>query len=139
VQRRNAETSAGGYVEIPGFIEMVAKRTGLYRSLKEKFNGDEQKIFAEMNKPTDMTIFTWQGEKDTLISPMDSILHYKKFLNMSMLAMDPRNGEVKAWVGGINYKYFKYDMVAQSKRQPGSTFKPFVYVTAIDNGFSTCE
>ncbi len=139
VQRRNAETSAGGYVEIPGFIEMVAKRTGLYRSLKEKFNGDEQKIFAEMNKPTDMTIFTWQGEKDTLISPMDSIRHYKKFLNMSMLAMDPRNGEVKAWVGGINYKYFKYDMVAQSKRQPGSTFKPFVYVTAIDNGFSTCE
>ena len=139
VQRRNAETSSAGYEEIPGFIEMVAKRTGLYRSLRKKFNGDEKQIFAEMNKPTEMTIFTWQGERDTLISPMDSIRHYKKFLNMSLLAMDPTNGYVKAWVGGINYKYFKYDNVAQSKRQPGSTFKPFVYVTAIDNGFSTCE
>jgi penicillin-binding protein 1A len=139
VQRRNAESSAGGYVEIPGFIEMVAKRTALYRSLSKKYDGNEDMIFADMNKKTEMTIFTWQGERDTLISPMDSIRHYKKFLNMSMLAMDPRNGHVKAWVGGINYKYFKYDMVAQSKRQPGSTFKPFVYVTAIDNGFSTCE
>jgi penicillin-binding protein 1A len=70
---------------------------------------------------------------------MDSIRHYKFFLHSSFLAMDPRNGHIKAWAGGINYKYFKYDHVYQGKRQPGSTFKPFVYCTAIDNGFSTCE
>ncbi len=138
VQRRNAESSSS-YEEIPGFIENVAKRTAIYKSLKKKYGDDEEKIFAEMNIKEPMTIFTWEGEKDTLISRMDSIRHYKKFLNMGLMAMDPRNGNIKAWVGGINFKYFQYDHVERSKRQPGSTFKPFVYVTAIDNGFSTCE
>ncbi|MFB0945644.1 MAG: penicillin-binding transpeptidase domain-containing protein, partial [Spirosomataceae bacterium] len=100
---------------------------------------DKEKIMAGMNVKMDMRVFTWKGERDTLMSHMDSIRHYKRFLNIGMMAMDPRDGNIKAWVGGINYKYFKYDHVAQSKRQPGSTFKPFVYVTAIDNGFSTCE
>lgn len=143
VQRRNSETSAGGYEEIPGFIERVAKRTAAYRELRKKFGDDEDKIFAEMEKKEEMTILVLENgdyvEKDTLISHMDSLRHYKKFLHMSMMAMDPRNGNIKAWVGDINFKYFKYDKVEQSKRQPGSTFKPFVYVTAIDNGFSTCE
>jgi penicillin-binding protein 1A len=138
VERREAESSAS-YREIPGFIENVAKRTAIYRSLKEQYGDDEKKIFAEMNKKSQMTIFTWEGAKDTLISHMDSIRHYKRFLNMGILAMDPRNGNIKAWVGGIDFKYFQYDHVERSKRQPGSTFKPFVYVTAIDNGFSTCE
>lgn len=138
VQRRNA-TSSSSYEEIPGFIENVARRTQAYTAYKKEFGGDEAKIFDAMNKKTEMTIFTWQGERDTLMSHMDSIRHYKRFLNMGLMAMDPRNGNVKAWVGGINFKYFKYDHVEQSKRQPGSTFKPFVYVTAIDNGFSTCE
>lgn len=138
VQRRNAESS-NGYVEIPGFIESVAKRTQIYRDLRKKFGKDEKKIFAEMDKPVEMTVFTWEGEKDTTMSHMDSIRYYKRFLNMGLMAMDPRNGNIKAWVGGINFKHFKYDHVEQSKRQPGSTFKPFVYVTAIDNGFSTCE
>ncbi|MFT5885147.1 MAG: penicillin-binding protein 1A [Arcticibacterium sp.] len=138
VQRRNAKTSSGGFEEIPGFIEKVARRTQYYRALKKSIGNDETKIFVEMNKKMDMNVFTWEGEKDTLMSHMDSIRHYKKFLNIGMLAMDPRDGNIKAWVGGIDFKNFQYDHVT-SKRQPGSTFKPFVYVTAIDNGFSTCE
>lgn len=137
VQRVNENSNS--YVEIPGFIENIAKRTGYYKELQEQYGNDEQKILKGMNEKMPMRVFTWKGERDTLMSHMDSIRHYKRFLNIGMMAIDPRNGNIKAWVGGINYKYFKYDHVAQSKRQPGSTFKPFVYATAIDNGFSTCE
>lgn len=137
VQRKSENSSE--YVEIPGFIESIAKHTGHYKMLKDELGNDDAKIMREMRKKTKMSVFTWAGEKDTLMSPLDSIAYYKRFLNTGMMAMDPRNGHIKAWVGGINFKYFKYDHVAQSKRQPGSTFKPFVYVTAIDNGFSTCE
>lgn len=131
--------SSSQYEEIPNFIENMAKRTGYYQALKRKYGGDIDAINVEMNKRMPMRIFTWEGERDTVMSHMDSLRHYKKFLNIGLLAMDPRNGNIKAWVGGINYKYFKYDNVYQSKRQPGSTFKPFVYVTAIDNAFSTCD
>lgn len=134
-----AAGSTSRYIEIPNFIENVAKRTTYYRQLQEEFGNNEAKINKAMNEKVPMRVFTWNGERDTLMSHLDSIRHYKRFLNTGLLAMDPRNGHVKAWVGGINYKYFKYDHVAQSKRQPGSTFKPFVYVTAIDGGFSTCE
>lgn len=134
-----SKTKEGRYVEIPNFIENIAKTTPRFRELKEAFDGDLDKVWREMNKRSKMKVFTWQGERDTVLSSMDSIRHYKYFLHSSFLAMDPRNGHIKAWAGGINYKYFKYDHVYQGKRQPGSTFKPFVYVTAIDNGFSTCE
>lgn len=134
-----AEGSSSKYIEIPNFIENVAKRTSYYQQLVDEYGNDEAKIRKAMNEKVPMRVFTWQGERDTLLSHLDSIRHYKRFLNTGLLAMDPRNGHIKAWVGGVNYKYFKYDHVAQSKRQPGSTFKPFVYVTAIDNGFSTCE
>ena len=134
-----SKTKEGRYVEIPNYIENIAKTTPRYRELKEAFDGNTDKVWKEMNKPSKMRVFTWQGERDTVLSSMDSIRHYKYFLHSSFLAMDPRNGHIKAWAGGINYKYFKYDHVYQGKRQPGSTFKPFVYVTAIDNGFSTCE
>jgi penicillin-binding protein 1A len=127
------------YQEFPGFIEMVAKETGYYQALKKQYGGDTEKIMAKMNEKVPMRVFTWQGERDTLFSHMDSLRHYKRFLNMGFMAMDPNNGNVKAWVGGINYKFFKFDNVYQGARQPGSTFKPFVYVTAIDNGFSTCD
>jgi penicillin-binding protein 1A len=137
VQRKNENSNQ--YVEMPNYIENAAKKTGYYQLLKRQMGNDEQKIMGKMKEKLPMRIFTWQGERDTLMSHMDSIRHYKKFLNTGMMAMDPRNGHVKVWVGGINYKYFKYDNVFQSRRQPGSTFKPFVYVTAIDNGFSTCE
>jgi penicillin-binding protein 1A len=130
---------SGRYKEIPGFLETMAKRTGRYQELKKLHDGDETKIWKDMKKRHKMTVFTWAGERDTLISSMDSIAYYKRFLQSGLLSIDPRNGYIKAWVGGINYKYFKYDHVFQGKRQPGSTFKPFVYATAIDNGFSTCQ
>ena len=137
VQRKSENSSQ--YIEIPNFIENNAKRTEVYRLLKETYGGDDKAILARMREKVPMRIFTWNGERDTVMSHIDSIKHYKRFLNIGLLAMDPRNGNIKAWVGGINFKHFKFDNVYQSRRQPGSTFKPFVYVTAIDNGFSTCE
>lgn len=131
--------NTGKYREMPGFLEKMAKRTSYYQELKREYGADEVAIQKAMNLKMPMRVFTWQGERDTLMSHMDSLSHYKRFLNMGLLAMDPKNGHIKAWVGGVNYKYFKYDHVAQSKRQPGSTFKPFVYVAAIDQGFSTCD
>ncbi|RYZ20828.1 MAG: penicillin-binding protein, partial [Sphingobacteriales bacterium] len=125
--------------EIPGFIEMVAQRSGFYKKLKQKYGKDTAAINREMNRPHKMRVFTYQGEKDTTLSAMDSIRYYKRFLHAGFMAMDPGNGHIKAWVGGINFKYFKYDHVKQSRRQPGSTFKPFVYTTAIENGFSPCD
>jgi penicillin-binding protein 1A len=137
VQRKNEDSKE--YIEIPDFIENSAKRTGYYQALKRSIGNDNSKIMAKMREKIPMRVFTWQGERDTLMSHIDSLKHYKRFLNIGMLAMDPRNGNIKAWVGGVNFKHFKFDNVYQSKRQPGSTFKPFVYVTALDNGFSTCD
>jgi penicillin-binding protein 1A len=85
-----------------------------------------------------MTVFSWSGDVDTLFSPLDSLKYYKRFLQAGFMSMEPLSGHIKAWVGGINYKYFKYDHVAQGKRQPGSTIKPIVYTAAIDNGYSPC-
>ncbi len=93
-------------------------------------------LFAQQKVP--MRVFTWQGERDTLMSPMDSIIYYKSFLRAGLVSIDPKTGFVKAWVGGNNFKYFKYDQVKQGKRQVGSTFKPFVYATAIREGYSPC-
>lgn len=126
--------------EIPGFIERVAKRTARYKQLKEQYGDDEKSIWQEMNKPVKMKVFTYAGkrhEKDTVMSSLDSIRYYKRLLNTGFMAMDPRYGRVKAWVGGINYKYMKFDHVRQGVRQPGSTFKPFVYLAALDNNYMT--
>ena len=87
-----------------------------------------------------MKIFSWKGEIDTVMSPIDSIHHYKHFLRSGMMSMNPQTGHVKAWVGGINYKHFQFDHVFQGKRQIGSTFKPFVYASAIDQlKLSPCD
>src|SRR5690349_5547982 len=91
-----------------------------------------------LNLKKPMTIFSWKGERDTLFSSMDSLNYYNRFLQSGLMSMDPNTGEIKAWVGGLNHKYFKFDHVRQSKRQPGSTFKPFVYGKAIEDGFSPC-
>jgi len=89
---------------------------------------------------TEMSVFSWSGIKDTIMTPRDSIFYYKSFLNAGMMSMTPQTGEVKAWVGGINFKHFKYEHVKQAKRQVGSTFKPFVYATAIDQlKLSPCD
>lgn len=124
--------------EIPGFIEYAAKRSERYKQLKEQFGGDTAAIWKIMKKPIKMRVFTYNGEKDTTMSPIDSIKYYKHFLHTGFMAMDPHTGYIKAWVGGIDHKHFKYDHVKQGKRQPGSTFKPFVYAAALDLGYSPC-
>lgn len=107
---------------------------------REKWKGSTEeeieKFFRTQKVP--MTIFSWQGDIDTLLTPMDSILYYKGILQTGVVSIDPQTGFVKAWVGGIDYKYFKYDHVKLGKRQVGSTFKPFVYATAIRAGYSPC-
>ncbi|MFP4094194.1 MAG: penicillin-binding protein 1A [Cyclobacteriaceae bacterium] len=123
------------------FIPVLAKRSDRYRSLERQYGRGNDSIDIVMNTPVDMTVFTWDNEdfeKDTVLSPLDSIKYMQHFLHAGFMSMDPHNGHVKAWVGGINYKHFKYDHVMQGKRQPGSTFKPFVYAAAIDNGYSPC-
>ncbi len=107
--------------------------------MKEDGKSDAE-IAAVMQKPHSMKIFTYAGEKDTVMSPFDSLRYYKLFLQNGFMAMDPESGFVRAWVGGINYKYFQFDHVnIGTKRQVGSTFKPFVYATAIrDKGYSPC-
>jgi penicillin-binding protein 1A len=100
----------------------------------------DAEIKQSFEVPAKMKIFTWKGERDTIMKPIDSIIYYKHFLQTGMMAMEPQTGHVKAWVGGINYKYFQYDHVGQGARQVGSTFKPFVYATAIDRlGKSPCD
>ncbi len=100
----------------------------------------EEEIIASFSKKTKMKVFTWKGERDTIMTPLDSIRYYKHFLQSGLMAMEPQTGNIKAWVGGINYKYFQYDHVGQGARQVGSTFKPFVYATAIEQlGMSPCD
>jgi penicillin-binding protein 1A len=100
----------------------------------------EEEIIASFSQKTKMKVFTWKGEKDTIMTPLDSIRYYKHFLQSGLMAMEPQTGNIKAWVGGINYKYFQYDHVGQGARQVGSTFKPFVYATAIEQlGMSPCD
>jgi penicillin-binding protein 1A len=125
--------------EIPGFLENIMKRTDTYKSLNKRFKGNIDSIEAYLKKPKKMLIYSWKGEKEVNFSSYDSLDYYLRFLNTGMMAIDPFTGYIKAWVGGINFKYFKYDHVKQAKRQPGSTFKPFAYLTAIDNGYSPCD
>lgn len=100
----------------------------------------EEDIIKSFGVKTRMAIFTWKGERDTLMTPRDSIIYYKHFLQTGVMSMEPMTGNVKVWVGGIDYKHFQYDHVAQGARQVGSTFKPFVYATAIEQlGMSPCD
>ena len=85
-----------------------------------------------------MRVFTHQGPRDTVLSPLDSILYHKSLLHAGLMSIEPQTGHVKAWVGGMDYRYFKYDNVSQSKRQVGSIFKPFVYATALRYGMERC-
>ena len=127
--------------QIDGIYERARKRSDRYRRMKK--NGySVQQIDSAFNASTDMRVFSWnnQREVDTILSPNDSIKYYKSILRSGLLSIEPQTGHIKAWVGGINHKYFKYDHVEQGKRQVGSTFKPFVYATAINQlGLSPCE
>lgn len=121
--------------EIPGFIDTVAKRTEFYKSLVKRFPTNQDSVWYYMKKvKRKMWVYSRNtgGEEQMEMTPYDSIQYYKKFLQAGMMTMDPFTGHIKAWVGGLDFKYFKYDHVKQGKRQPGSTFKPFVYTAAID-------
>lgn len=126
-------------VEIPNFLETLARRLSIYKKLDKKYNGNVDSINFALNQKHRMKVFTWKGQKDTTFSTYDSLAYYAKILQAGLMSYDPVTGLVKAYVGGINHNYFKYDHVTQAKRQAGSTFKPFVYLTAIDNGYSPCD
>ena len=125
--------------EIDTLLTRTAYRTERWR--KMKLAGiEEEEILASFKKEVPMRVFSWKGEIDTIMTPMDSIRYYKHFLRASMMSMEPQTGHVKAWVGGYNYKHFQYDQVKQGRRQIGSTFKPFLYATAIDQlKLSPCD
>jgi putative penicillin-binding protein 1A len=109
-----------------------------YRTLKAS-GFSEEDIKKSFNTPTDMTVFTYHGDIDTIMTPLDSIRYYKSFLRTGFVSMDPKNGYVKAYVGGIDFPHFQYDMATEGRRQVGSTIKPFLYSLAMENGFSPCD
>ncbi len=124
--------------EIEGILNQAMRRTPRYRSLKKR-NVPQDSIDLVFNTKIPMRVFSWEGDIDTVMSPMDSIRYYKYFYQAGLMSVEPQTGFVKAWVGGIDYKHFKYDHVKQGKRQVGSTFKPFVYATAIkQKHYSPC-
>ncbi|SDK71963.1 penicillin-binding protein 1A [Catalinimonas alkaloidigena] len=128
--------------EIPGFLDVMKKRTPQYRELKKEYGNNTDSIDYYMKKPRPMQVFSWTAPGhvlDTIMSPMDSLKYTKHFLHSGLMSMDPHTGEVKAWVGGIDHQFFKYDHVRQGRRQPGSTFKAAVYTAAIDNGYTPCH
>jgi penicillin-binding protein 1A len=109
-----------------------------YRVLKKEQGLSDAEIKKQFNTPTQMSVFSWKGEKDTVLTPMDSIKYYKRFLRSAFMAITPKTGYVKAYVGGPDYRYFQYDQIMQGRRQVGSIFKPFVYTVAMENGISPC-
>jgi penicillin-binding protein 1A len=123
--------------EIKNIMTSSMRRTDRYKVLKAAGKSEEEinKIFST---PVKMRVFSWRGEIDTTLSPMDSIRYYKSYLQCGFMAMEPQTGYIKAWVGGINHEHFKYDHVKVGRRQVGSTFKPFVYALAIQEGYSPC-
>lgn len=128
--------------EIENIIERAMKTSERWRKMKNA-GKSENEIRASFRKETEMTVFDWNSdsyEKDTIMTPIDSIRYYKTFLRTAMMSMEPQTGHVKAWVGGVDYKHFQYDNVIQGTRQAGSTFKPFVYAAAIDQlRYSPCD
>ncbi|MGE5355945.1 MAG: transglycosylase domain-containing protein [Deltaproteobacteria bacterium] len=127
-------------VEIPNFIEDIAKKTKDYKLLKSKYGDKTDSIDYYLNKKKKVKVFDYKlGAVDTTMSIMDSIRYMNNFLHCGFVAMEPQNGFVKAWVGDIDFNFWQYDKVGQSKRQPGSTFKLFVYGAAIDHGLGPCD
>lgn len=125
--------------QIDDIMLAAMKRTGRYKQLAAE-GVSEDSILMDFKTPTKTTIFTWEGEKETEMSPYDSIRYHKQIAQAGLMSMEPATGDIKAWVGGIDWKHFQYDHVKQGKRQVGSTFKPFVYATAIMNlGMTPCS
>jgi penicillin-binding protein 1A len=126
-------------VEIKDFILKNEQKLPIYKLLSKKFGGDTVKIGEYFKTKKRMTVFTWHGEQDTTFSTIDSIKYYAKLLNTGMMTVEPSTGKIKVWIGGIDHRFFNYDHVNQSRRQAGSTFKPFAYLTALDNGYTPCD
>lgn len=127
---------------IVNFIGKAARQTSAYKYYKLKYKNNTDSINRALNMFKTFPVYSLDEEnfsKDTIMSTLDSLEYYKRFLHAGFVSMDPFSGNVKAWVGGIDYRFFKYDHVFQGKRQPGSTFKPFVYAAALSKGFSPCD
>ena len=124
--------------QVDEILDRAMKLSDRYRVMK-KAGASEAEIKKAFDTPEEMSVFSWDGEKDTIMTPMDSIRYYKFFLRAGFMSMNPRNGHVKAYVGGPNYHYFQYDMAMVGRRQVGSTVKPFLYTLAMENGFSPCD
>jgi penicillin-binding protein 1A len=123
----------------PQILELAIRRSDRFKNMKA-LGLPEAEIMKEMKKPIPMTVFTWEGDREMNLSPIDSIKHYLKFLNTGFLAMAPTTGAIKCWVGGIDHQYFQYDHVKEStKRQVGSTLKPIIYASALEQGISPCD
>ena len=124
--------------DIDKYYMQAMKNSDRYRQLKEEGMSDKE-IRANFDEKTKMRVFTWNGDKDTVMSPWDSLRYYKHFLNTGMVSIEPQTGHIKVYVGGINYKHFKFDNAKLGRRQVGSTFKPFVYASAMkDSELSPC-
>ena len=124
--------------EVDEILSRAVRQSDRYRALK-KAGYSEDDIRKAFDQPERMTVFSWGGDVDTVMTPMDSIRYYKFFLRAGFMSMDPRTGQVKAYVGGPDHHYFKYDMAMKGRRQVGSTMKPYVYSLAMENGFSPCD
>lgn len=124
--------------QLATIMARAVKNTDRYRIMRR--NGcSEAEIRKAFDTPREMSVFTWEGERDTVLTPLDSLKYYKHFLRAGFMSMDPSNGYVKAYVGGPNFYYFQYDMAMVGRRQVGSTIKPYLYALAMENGFSPCD
>lgn len=124
--------------QVNQIINRAVVQSERYRNMKET-GASKEEIERAFRTPTDMSVFTYHGDIDTVMTPMDSIRYYKSFLRAGFMSMDPHTGYVKAYVGGINFEHFQYDMVMGGRRQIGSTIKPFLYSLAMENGASPCD
>ncbi len=125
--------------KIENFALNAAERLPVYDYLRKRYNSNSDSIEAYLNKPKKMTVFSWDGQKEVTFSTLDSLEYYSKLLNTGMMTLNPVNGHIKTWIGGIDHRFFKYDHVNQAKRQAGSTFKPFAYLAALESGMTPCD
>ena len=128
-----------GKTEIRSIIMRCIERSERYRSMRAEGMSDEEVKHFFKTERVPMTIYTSHGDVDTLMTPQDSILYYKTFLRTGFMSMDPMTGNVKAYVGGMDYSFFQYDMCTMGRRQVGSTIKPYLYALAMENGFTPCD
>ena len=123
---------------IKAILNRAIRQSERYRMLKSR-GATPDEICKSFRTPVEMSVFTWKGDKDTTLTPIDSIRYYKSLLRSAFMSMDAHTGAVKAYVGGINFDHFKYDMVMLGRRQVGSTIKPYLYALAMQNGMTPCS